>query len=60
MFQLANRSRKYVVGVSGAVAMPLSVDDINTVVAAYHSPLPRRELDACIFALDKEWIANLE
>jgi len=59
-FRLVNRSRQYVVGMKGAVAMPLSVADINTVAAAYHSPLPRRELDACIFALDKEWRASLE
>jgi hypothetical protein len=40
--------------------MPLSVDDINTVVAAYRSPLSRRELDAAIFALDREWLTDLK
>jgi len=40
--------------------MPLLVDDINTVVAACHLPPPRRELEACIFALIKEWLASLE
>jgi len=34
--------------------MPISTRDINDVIAAYGTPLPRELLDAAIFALDRE------
>lgn len=34
--------------------MPISTRDINDVVLAYDTPLPRELLDAAIFALDRE------
>lgn len=57
VFMMANRSRQYIVGMTGAVPLPLSVADITAVLDAHPSPLPREELDACIFALDAEVMA---
>ncbi len=41
------------------VPLPLSAADIGEIVQAYGSPLSRIELDACVFALDKEYWAEL-
>lgn len=60
MFQLASRSRQYVIGLNGGVPLPLSVADITAVLEAHPSPLQREELDMCIFALDAEFMASLE
>lgn len=60
VFYMASRSRQYAVGMGGAVPMPLSVADITAVLDAHPSPLPREELDACIFALDAEFIESLD
>lgn len=54
MYALTDRCRGYFVGVKGAVPMPISTRDINDVVLAYDTPLPRELLDAAIFALDRE------
>jgi len=35
------------------------VADISAVLDAHPSPLPREDLDACIFALDAEFLAGL-
>lgn len=60
VFMMANRSRQYIVGMTGTVPLPLSVADITAVLDAHPSPLPRDELDACIFALDAEFMDGLE
>lgn len=54
MYALADRCRGYFVGAKGVVPMPISTRDINDVIAAYGTPLPRELLDAAIFALDRE------
>lgn len=56
VFALVNRSRKYIIGVSGGVPLPLTVGDISTVLEAHPSPLPRDELDSYIFRLDEEFL----
>lgn len=58
VFYMASRSRQYAVGMGGAVPMPLSVVDITAVLDAHPSPLPREELDACVFSLDAEFIES--
>ena len=45
---------------AGGHPLPLSVADISAVLDAHPSPLPRDELDACIFALDAEFMDSLE
>lgn len=57
---MANRSRQYAIGMAGSAPLPLSVADISAVLDAHPSPLPREELDACIFALDAEFMESLE
>src|SRR5690606_28664278 len=52
VFLMASRSRRYAIGMAGGFPLPLSVADITAVLDAHPSPLPREELDACIFALD--------
>lgn len=46
-------------GAGGAVALPLSVNEINQAVSAYGSPVARIELDAGIFALDSEYLSAI-
>lgn len=53
---MANRARKYVVGMAGGFPLPLSVADITAVLDAHPSPLPRDEIDSYIFALDAEFM----
>lgn len=60
MFQLASRSRQYVIGLNGGVPLPLSVADITAVLEAHPSPLQREEIDMCLFALDAEFMSSLE
>jgi len=57
---MANRARRYVVGAAGGHPLPLSVADISAVLDAHPSWVPRAELDACIFALDAEFLDSLE
>lgn len=57
---MANRSRRYVVGMGGGIPMPLSVADVTAVLDAHPSPLPREELDTCIFAIDAEFMDSLD
>ena len=57
VFYAANRARRYLAGMGGAVAMPLSAVEIGQVVGAYGSPLVRFELDACVLAMDREYLA---
>lgn len=59
VFLMAGRSRQYAIGMTGAAPLPLSVADITAVLDAHPSPLPREELDACIFALDAEFMQGL-
>ncbi len=56
VFYAANRARRYLVGAGGAVALPLSCVEIGQAVKAYDSPLPRFELDACVLAMDREYL----
>ncbi|MCQ9618399.1 hypothetical protein L1889_18335 [Paenalcaligenes niemegkensis] len=56
VFYAANRARRYLAGMNGAIAMPLSSVEIGQAVNAYGSPLARPELDACVFALDREYL----
>lgn len=58
VFYAANRARRYLAGAGGAVAMPLSAVEIGHAVAAYGSPLARLELDACVLAMDREYLAD--
>ena len=54
----ANRAKRYLAGPGGAVVMPLSAVEIGQVVDAYGSPLARVELDACVLAMDREYLAG--
>lgn len=56
---MASRSRQYAIGAAGGFPLPLSVADITAVVDAHPSPLPREELDACVFALDAAFLESL-
>lgn len=56
MFWAANRARRYLAGMGGAVALPLSPVEIGQAVGAYGSPLSRVELDACVLAIDREFL----
>jgi len=56
VFYAANRARRYLAGMGGAVAMPLSSVEIGQAVEAYGSPLPRFELDACVLKMDSEYL----
>lgn len=56
VFRAASRARRYLSGIGGAVALPLSAVEIGQVVDAYGSPLPRVELDVCVLALDREYL----
>lgn len=60
MFQLASRSRQFVIGIHGGVPLPLSVADITAVLEAHPSPLQREELDMCLFVLDAEFMSSLD
>lgn len=59
MFWVAHRARRYLAGAGGAVALPLSAIEINQVLNAYGSPLTRLELDACLSALDSEYLSAI-
>ncbi|OQV33847.1 hypothetical protein D0C27_09510 [Alcaligenes faecalis] len=49
----ADRCRSVIVGMGGAVPLPLSTENISAVVQAYGTPLPRQELDMAVFELDR-------
>lgn len=57
---MASRGRKYIVGLGGGAPLLLSVSDISAVLDAHPSPLRREEIDACIFALDAEFMELLD
>ncbi|WP_442592465.1 hypothetical protein ACSBPU_12755 [Parapusillimonas sp. JC17] len=64
IYRLTAKARRHIVlgGMEKALAVPqpLSVRDISDVLEAWPSPLPRNELDPCIFRLDAEDIATWE
>lgn len=64
IYRMAAKARRHIVmgGMEKAVAIPqpLSVRDISDVLEAWPSPIPRNELDTCIFGLDAEDIATWE
>ena len=56
-FYLANRGRGYLSGMAVS-PLPLSVRDINDVLAAHHVMLERDVLDACVFAIDDIYLSE--
>ena len=56
-FYLANRGRSYLSGMAVS-PLPLSVRDINDVLAAHPVMLERDVLDACVFALDDIYLSE--
>ena len=56
IFWAANRARRYLAGMGGAVALPLSSVEIGQAAQAYGTPLSRTELDACVLAIDREFL----
>ena len=59
VFWAANRARRYLTGMGGAVALPLSAVERGQVVDAYDSPLTRLELDACVLVMDREYLGGV-
>lgn len=55
VFYLASRARRYIGGMAVS-PLPLSVADINDVLMAHHCYTDRETLDACVFAIDDEWL----
>ena len=58
IFTLASRARRYAIG-AVTVPLPLSVADISVVVEAHGLVMDRRMLDACVMALDVEWMEGV-
>lgn len=58
VFMLASRARRYVVGVAVA-PLPLSIADVSAVVDVHGPAVDRRLLDACVLALDAEWLEGV-
>lgn len=56
-FYLANRGRGYLSGMAVS-PLPLSVRDINDVLAAHPVMLERDVLDGCVFALDDIYLSE--
>ncbi|PVY68654.1 hypothetical protein C7440_1065 [Pusillimonas noertemannii] len=56
VFWAANRARRYLAGMGGAAALPLSSVEIGQAVGAYGSPLSRVELDSCVLAIDRDYL----
>ena len=47
--------RSYIQGPKSSIPTTLSAYEINHVVSAYGTVLPREELDMAVFALDREY-----
>lgn len=58
VFRLANRGRSYISGMA-VMPLPLSVENITSVLIAHPSPLDRMTLDAAIFAIDDAWLSQV-
>ena len=56
-FYLANRGRGYLSGMAVS-PLPLSVRDINDVLAAHPVMLDRDVLDGCVFAIDDIYLSE--
>ena len=56
-FYLANRGRGYLSGMAVS-PLPLSVRDINNVLAAHPVMLERDVLDGCVFAIDDIYLSE--
>ena len=56
-FYLANRGRGYLSGMAVST-LPLSVRDINDVLAAHPVMLERDVLDGCVFAIDDIYLSE--
>ena len=56
-FYLANRGRAYLSGMAVS-PLPLSVRDINNVLAAHPVMLERGVLDGCVFAIDDIYLSE--
>ena len=56
-FYLANRGRGYLSGMAVS-PLPLSVRDINDVLAAHPVLIERDVLDACVFAVDDIYLSE--
>ena len=56
-FYLANRGRGYLSGMAVS-PLPLSVRDINDVLAAHPIMLDRDVLDGCVFAIDDIYLSE--
>lgn len=56
-FYLANRGRAYLSGMAVS-PLPLSVRDINEVLAAHPVMLERDVLDGCVFAIDDIYLSE--
>lgn len=56
-FYLANRGRGYLSGMAVS-PLPLSVRDINEVLAAHPVMLERDVLDGCVFAIDDIYLSE--
>lgn len=56
-FYLANRGRGYLSGMAVS-PLPLSVRDINDVLAAHPVMLERDVLDGCVFAIDDIYLSE--
>ncbi|MFA7680035.1 MAG: hypothetical protein WCY07_07815 [Pigmentiphaga sp.] len=59
VFLMASKARQYAIGMGVAAPLPLSVADISAVLDVHPSPLPREELDACLFALDAQLLESV-
>lgn len=57
IFYLASRGRSYIGGMS-VIPLPISVRDINDVLAAHPVLMDREMLDSCIFALDEIYLSE--
>ena len=56
-FYLANRGRGYLIGMAVS-PLPLSVRDINEVLAAHPVMIERDVLDGCVFAIDDIYLSE--
>lgn len=57
IFYLVSRGRGYIGGM-GVTPLPISVRDINDVLAAHPVLMDRDVLDSCVFALDEVYLTE--
>lgn len=57
IFYLVSRGRGYIGGM-GVTPLPISVRDINDVLAAHPVLMDREVLDSCVFALDEVYLTE--